>query len=333
MGDNISFKPLLEPAGTPWRCFGLSFAVQAIAVAGALTLALLQPPDVISIAHLQRIELIATPPLNTTPAPPPPDNIRVRPLPVRRMPELTTPPDVQAPPALPVRSVAAKFETPAAVPPPPRVVRPVDVGVFTSTGSAAPPTSNLRAREVQTGGFGDPNGLPASATGAARANVAVMGSFDLPAGPGQGNGTGGARGARATVVSTGFGNGVALQPAVQVAPKRVLSAGFTATETVAAVRKPRPVTASAVRPVQITAKPAPVYTEEARRLRVEGEVLLEVVFAASGELRVVRVVRGLGYGLDEAAIRAARQMRFTPAVRDGQPIDFEARLHIVFQLS
>jgi TonB family protein len=68
-------------------------------------------------------------------------------------------------------------------------------------------------------------------------------------------------------------------------------------------------------------------------LHIEGEVLLEVVFESSGKLRVVRVIRGLGHGLDENAIQAAQQIHFKPALRDGQPADSTAVLHIVFQLA
>ena len=53
----------------------------------------------------------------------------------------------------------------------------------------------------------------------------------------------------------------------------------------------------------------------------------------SGKLRVVRVIRGLGHGLDENAIQAAQQIHFKPALRDGQPADSTAVLHIVFQLA
>jgi TonB family protein len=68
-------------------------------------------------------------------------------------------------------------------------------------------------------------------------------------------------------------------------------------------------------------------------MKVEGEVLLEVVLEATGRVRVVRVVRGLGHGLDESAVRAAEQIKFKPALRDGQPSDFTAVLHIIFQLA
>jgi TonB family protein len=80
-------------------------------------------------------------------------------------------------------------------------------------------------------------------------------------------------------------------------------------------------------------KPVPAYTAEARQLRIEGEVLLEVVLQATGNVHVVRVVRGLGHGLDDEAMRAAGQIRFKPASRDGQPADSTVVLHIIFQLA
>ena len=86
-------------------------------------------------------------------------------------------------------------------------------------------------------------------------------------------------------------------------------------------------------PVSIQEKPNPVYTVEARKLHVEGEVLLQVMFTATGQVRVLRVLHGLGHGLDEAATQAAERIRFSPAQQEGRPIDSTATLHIVFQLS
>jgi TonB family protein len=76
-----------------------------------------------------------------------------------------------------------------------------------------------------------------------------------------------------------------------------------------------------------------VYSAEARRLHIEGEVLVSVMFTADGTVKVLGVVKGLGHGLDEAATDAARGVRFVPAKRDGQRVDFPAVLHIVFALS
>jgi protein TonB len=76
-----------------------------------------------------------------------------------------------------------------------------------------------------------------------------------------------------------------------------------------------------------------VYTAEARRRGVEGEVLLEVVFSASGSLHINRVVKGLGYGLDDSALAAAQRIQFRPARRDGQPYDCATLVHMVFELA
>jgi TonB family protein len=58
-----------------------------------------------------------------------------------------------------------------------------------------------------------------------------------------------------------------------------------------------------------------------------------MVFLANGTVQVNRVISGLGHGLDEAAVRAAQQMKFKPAKRDGQPVDFPARVRIEFRLA
>ncbi len=68
-------------------------------------------------------------------------------------------------------------------------------------------------------------------------------------------------------------------------------------------------------------------------MRLEGDVILQVIFRASGELQVIRVVRGLKHGLVEAARRAAQQIRFRPVRRHGAPVDSPAVIHIVFQMA
>jgi TonB family protein len=157
----------------------------------------------------------------------------------------------------------------------------------------------------------------------------------MPTGPGYGNGTGGAKGVRGVVASTGFGNGAAVQPPSAGPQSKVQSAGFASSDVPApASVQSRPATQVAkVVPAEIISKPVPSYTEEARNQKIEGEVLLEVVFEASGKLRVLRVVRGLGHGLDDAAVHAAEHIRFKPALKDGQPSDSTAVVHIIFQLA
>jgi TonB family protein len=192
-------------------------------------------------------------------------------------------------------------------------------------------------QRVQTGGFGDPNGVPAAENHGRPITIAQAGSFDMPSGPGYGNGTGGSRGARGVVASTGFGSGVATGDSSGVSASRgtVRQGGFGDADIVTA-SQPKPKSAEpAVKtvPAEITFKPRPVYTDEGRQLKIEGEVLLDVVFSATGQIRIVKVMHGLGHGLDESAVRAAEKIQFKPALRDGQPADSEAVLHIVFQLA
>jgi TonB family protein len=88
-----------------------------------------------------------------------------------------------------------------------------------------------------------------------------------------------------------------------------------------------------MQPVEVLEKPQPQYTQEARNLKIEGEVHLKVLFQADGRVQVLQVVRGLGHGLDEAATAAAQKIRFKPAQRDGRACDQTATVHIVFQLA
>jgi protein TonB len=66
-------------------------------------------------------------------------------------------------------------------------------------------------------------------------------------------------------------------------------------------------------------RPTPAYTEQARAAGVSGKVRVEITVDARGRVVAVRVLQGLGHGLDEAALAAARAMTFEPAVRCGKP--------------
>ena len=206
------------------------------------------------------------------------------------------------------------------------------------SGSSVAPTVNVAVQKVQTGGFGDPNGLQGTGKQGAKLYAAQAGSFDMPVGSGQGNGSGGAKGIKGTVASADFGNGIASggkgDGRSNGTGSAISTGGFGAEQVVHGGPKLAqadlgPATSS----VEITYKPQPVYTDEARKLKLEGEVLLEVSFGANGTLHVNRVVRGLGHGLDEAAAAAANKMRFKPALRMGQPVDSTAVVHVLFQLA
>lgn len=329
----------------PWSEFALSYVAQAIMV-GILVWIPVLHPEILDPPKkdYHAIELVPTPvPVNhepqrqlpkpvlaakLDPIEPPPAALRLPPPPAKPRPKLE-----DAPP--PEVKIVTKTPEVAPVATAPVIPRTIKTGGF-STGSSAPQTIDRAPQQVQTGGFGDPNGIPARTTQTRAINIASAGSFDMPSGPGYGNGTGGAKGARGVVASTGFGNGVAINDAHATPAGTVKQAGFGNADVAASAnvqsRAAQPAPAKVV-PAEIISKPTPVYTDEARTKRIEGEVLLEVVFEASGKLRVVRVVRGLGHGLDENAVRAAEQIRFKPALKDGQPSDSTAVVHIIFQLA
>lgn len=331
------------PQRRRWDRFAVSLAVHFLGLV-VITSVAVTAPKVKHVDTHQSVTLIA-------PAPYRPAAVRVQPpTPKLKVPppviaELRTPAIVPLPkpklepqpvpkPVLP--PVVAKNPLPA-----PAAVVPKQAPHVQSTpfggGSSAKPTVKAPVQAVQTGGFGDPNGVPGLGKKDSKVMIASLGGFDLPAGPGYGNGSGGARGIRGTVASSGFGNGVA-GPGYGNGEGRggaVAQAGFAdATAAPAPSSKPHVQEVKAhLTPVEIVSKPRPAYTDEARRLHLEGEVLLDVVFTASGQIRVLRVVRGLGHGLDESALRAAQQIRYRPALRDGRPTDSNAVVHIVFELA
>ena len=84
---------------------------------------------------------------------------------------------------------------------------------------------------------------------------------------------------------------------------------------------------------EITAKPLPGYTREARRAAVQGVVTLKALLLGDGKLDRVRVIRGLPYGLTENAIRAACEIKFKPAMKAGQPVAQWVTLQYGFRLA
>lgn len=83
---------------------------------------------------------------------------------------------------------------------------------------------------------------------------------------------------------------------------------------------------------RVLSKPEPQYTEEARKNQITGTVVLRAVFTSSGQVTGIRAVSGLPYGLTERAIAAARQIRFTPAMKDGHAVSMYIQLEYNFNL-
>lgn len=83
---------------------------------------------------------------------------------------------------------------------------------------------------------------------------------------------------------------------------------------------------------QALSTPDPEYTEEARTAKTQGTCVLWLIVDQQGHPRDIKVVRGLGNGLDAKAIEAVKQWRFQPAVKDGQPVNVQISVEVAFHL-
>jgi len=350
----VAARLALLPDSKPrWGRIGLSAAGQFAIVGFLLALPLIFPQQMQTALNFRVVELMQpVTEIPVAPPPPPPPKVKAKvappapkpvvPEPVKLNPKQThvflaakvAPPKIKTLEAKPVELnpefQQVKIDTPTSQPKRPK--EDVKVGNL-GTGSAAPATVVAPVNKVQTGGFGDPNGLPGKGDPNKATNVNRLGSPALPGGPGYGNGTGGDKGIRGTVASTGFGNGTA-NPPPSAKRATLQSTGF-ADQNVAsgAPKKKASAGENPTTPVDILDKPRPEYTAEGRSLKIEGDVVLDMVFLSSGSIQVIRVISGLGHGLDEAASRAAQQIKFKPARREGQPVDFPARVRIEFRLA
>ena len=318
----------------------LSLVVHGAAGAGAIWLAstqVVRPPVpreelfpflrvTLATTPVDAIEArrVVLPPETLTPAPSPvPDPIGELPNPPEPVvpePRAATPP---APEPRVIRRLAVRVgEFAGATMPAPEVDERQERAVGFETRRAVAPSVAARIAEVGTFGSDGANARP----GSDRSTAGVVASgfesgqaLPNPAPTGR------------AVASTGFGSAAASAPA-PVAREPVNPGGFSDSQpppTATARQRTTPL----VTPVEVLFKPTPAYPEEARAAKIEGEVTLEVRFSATGEVRVLRVVRGLGHGLDEMAIRAAEQIRFKPAQSGGQPVDSTASVQIVFRLT
>lgn len=259
------------------------------------------PPPPVEVAEVHVPEPRRTPPPQPLPEPP-----------RRREPRSQPVVEQPAAPKPQVRTDLFAADRPAAAPTaaPRREAR--SAGFETPT-IADDDVGVSNPRVVAAGSFGGGKvSVPVKGTPRPAVGVSSGGFGDAPVGaaePALGRSAGDGSGA---VQAAGFGSGVAAAPAPRERERRV-----EAPDT----------------PVEIVSKARPVYTEQARERRIEGEVVLEVAFLADGRLRVLRVVDGLGHGLDETAVDAAKQIEFKPARRAGRAVDHTATLRVVFRLA
>ena len=89
---------------------------------------------------------------------------------------------------------------------------------------------------------------------------------------------------------------------------------------------------SGISPPQLQREVKPIYTDEGRRRSIEGDVVMEIVVRRDGSVGDVRLMRTLGAGLDQRAIAAVKQWRFSPARRQGAPVDILVEVAVGFAL-
>lgn len=76
----------------------------------------------------------------------------------------------------------------------------------------------------------------------------------------------------------------------------------------------------------------PQYSEEARKARYQGTVVLETIVRKDGKIDILHLVRSLGFGLDQNAIEAVKQWRFRPATMNGMPVDVTLNVEVRFNI-
>jgi TonB family protein len=188
-------------------------------------------------------------------------------------------------------------------------------------------TPNPNATKPATvSAIGNPYG---GMTGKAEAPRGVVGS----AGIGNGTKAGSNAGTVGRVASAGIPGGTGTGPGGSAyGTGKVTSAGIPAVQQ-ATVATPAPTDTPKSTNLEVLSKPPARYTEEAKALKIQGDVVLRVTFTANGQVVVQGVVHGLGHGLDEEARRVAEQIRFHPATRNGQAVDLTTNITIAFQLA
>ena len=237
---------------------------------------------------------------------------------------------------LPVVVVRPKIELskPKPAPEPPKIAQ---LNVHTSLPlleAARPRRVELSpqpkaAERVQTGKFGEPEGVIPNPNATQKPTIATQG---VNFGSGISNAISGGKN-RGTVASAGFANGGVGGAGGAGTRGTVAQAGFGTNQYGSGPALPPRQQEIESTPIVVLSKPLPAYTPEARQLKIEGDITLQVRFTALGTVEVLRIINGLGHGLDEQAWIAAEHIHFRPATKDGHPVDEVSVIRVTFQLA
>src|SRR6202049_2099337 len=146
-------------------------------------------------------------------------------------------------------------------------------------------------------------------------NLGTSASVVMPAAP-PSNGTGSGAG-----IGSGSGGGVGVGHGAGVGNGSGGGIGGGVFKVGGGISAPQPV-----------ATPDPEYTEQARIAKTQGTCILWLIVDDQGRPRDIRVVHGLGFGLDAKAIEAVKQWKFQPAMKDGRPVNVQISVEVGFRL-
>lgn len=182
-------------------------------------------------------------------------------------------------------------------PEPPKIKNPSLVVASTIYGDPKTTPPNI-------GKIGDPLGVPAPPSSGPGKGGGIGSSDGTGVGRGQGGGLGAGRGGNAGGGDMDIGGGRGIEE---------MGKNGVGRPTILSREKAR-------------------YTEEARQNKVQGTVVLSVIFQADGRITNIRTIRGLPDGLTEKAIEAAQKIRFQPATKNGQAVSVRGNLEFTFNL-
>jgi TonB family protein len=345
-----NFGLLPEPEGRAGS-FVTSAVVNGIILALVLIAGLLIKPAIQQHKY-EQTELI----LPVTPPPPPRIKVKIPPPPPIK--ELPRPeqvkleaPKIEMPKPKPVEvpkpvEMEAKLKLPVFKAPKPQTVNLAPQAKPVLAAAAMPAQNNLVKASTAPVHLGETFGVTPNPNATKPATIAAIGNpyggMNGPAvaphgvvgstGIGNGLKSGSSAGTVGRVASAGIPGGTGANTGNTYGNAKVASAGIPAA-TAAVV--PQTVTQAAPPSTQAEVSiPKPLYTDEAKQLKIQGAVVLRVTFFANGQIQVLGVLRGLGHGLDEEAKRAVQQGRvIRPAMVNGKPMDSTTNITITFQLA
>lgn len=280
-----------------------------------------------------------------TPKPPPPPPKPLPPTPVRP-PKVPPPTVIEPPPEVKPLPIPQPKPVNLQPPAPPKAVNPPPAPVKVNLGRAeaasvvnhdanptpvrlGSPTNPLQpltgpaVSHVNLGVAGMP-GMKASNSG----NGPHATSVNLGSGSPNSSNMNGRDNAAGTVKGVKLGSGTGPMTSKNYAAVAPVQLG---TPPPVAARQAAVSSLSAATPPKVTFKPNPAYSDDAKEHHIEGDAVVKVIFRANGAMDVIGLVRGLGHGLDEPALQAARGVRFQPALdAGGHPIDFPTNIIVHF---